>query len=362
MYNLLIVDDEKQSREVIIYLLDKNNINFNVIQASNGKEALEILKQQSIDILFTDVKMPFLNGIELASQTRKLYFEIPILFFSGYDDFDYLKKAMSLDVIDYILKPIDTNEFYKSVNQIIQKLNSTNIDNIGVSTYIDEKLSTNENVLENNDSFSLDNITNAINHKNSDLLISSVNEILNSYEGREDISHIYIKYLCTNILHIIMKSIPTVDENEVKVITDEVFNMKKISNIFDLIKHYMDKLINVYESDNKVSNVAISNVCQYIQANYDKDLSLQILADLIYLNPKYLSRVFVQETGVTLNKYIKNLRFEKAENLLLTTNKKIADVSKAVGYSNVSYFCKVFHTEYNVTPETFRQNGGNHDC
>lgn len=73
--------------------------------------------------------MPFLNGIELATQARKIYSDIQILFFSGYDDFEFVKKAMSLHAIDYILKPVATDEFYNSIMQILNTLNESNIDN-----------------------------------------------------------------------------------------------------------------------------------------------------------------------------------------------------------------------------------------
>ncbi len=359
MYNVLIVDDEKQSREVIIFLLQKKGIKLNIVQASNGKEALNILENQSIDILLTDVKMPFFNGIELASEARKLYSNIEILFFSGYDDFDYIKQAMSLNVIDYILKPIDTDEFYKSINKIIQTLNENNIENLDISNYIDEKISNKSQNIDDCDSFSLENIAIAIGKKDFILLKSSIDEIANTYTNRADVSHIYIKYLSTTILHMFAKEMPNFDDNELHVITDEVYNMKKISNIFNLIELYTNKFIDNFAIEQNSSNKAIETVCQYINDNYNSDLSLQVLADLVYLNPKYLSRIFVQDVGVTMNKYIKNLRFEKAKNLLLTTNMKISDVSKSVGFSNVSYFCKVFQTEYNVTPEAFRQAGGN---
>lgn len=353
MYNVLIVDDEKQSREVIIFLLDKKNIKLNINQASNGKEALEILENQSIDILLTDVKMPFLNGIELATEARKLYSNIEILLFSGYDDFDFIKQAMSLNVIDYILKPIDTDEFYNSINKILQKLMDT-------PTYLDERILTQtaEQNIDDTDSFSLENIAIAIGKKDFELLTNSIEEIVNTYNNRSDISHIYIKYLSTTILHMLMNNIPNIAKSELQVITDEVYNMKKVTNVFNLIQHYTEKFIDTHKQQSKSSNKSIEIVCQYINNNYSEDLSLQVLADLVYLNPKYLSRIFVQEVGVTLNKYIKNLRFEKAEKLLLTTNMKISDVSKSVGYSNVSYFCKVFQTEYNISPEAFRQAGG----
>lgn len=72
--------------------------------------------------------------------------------------------------------------------------------------------------------------------------------------------------------------------------------------------------------------------------------------------------MFIQVTGSNLNKYIKNVRMEKAKELLLTTNMKIADISQEVGYSYVSYFCRIFQEDYKMTPDTYRQTRGQGEC
>jgi two-component system, response regulator YesN len=92
------------------------------LQADNGKAALDILKEKPVDILLTDIKMPFINGMELATKARDIYPDIEILFFSGYDDFKYVKTALSLRAVNYILKPINENEFYKSILTIINTI------------------------------------------------------------------------------------------------------------------------------------------------------------------------------------------------------------------------------------------------
>lgn len=99
IYNVLILDDEKREREVIKYLLRKLPYKFNVTEALNGKEGMKILKKQHFDIMITDVKMPFISGIELAEYTNQHYPKIEVIFFSGYDDYDYLKKALLVNAV-----------------------------------------------------------------------------------------------------------------------------------------------------------------------------------------------------------------------------------------------------------------------
>ena len=106
MYKLLIVDDEALERQVIKFLIEKFALPFECYEAENGAAAKELLSELKIDVVVTDVKMPFVNGIDLAKQIRQTMPEIQIIFFSGYDDFSYIKSALLLNVVNYILKPI----------------------------------------------------------------------------------------------------------------------------------------------------------------------------------------------------------------------------------------------------------------
>lgn len=122
MYNILVLDDEKRERDVIKYLLEQMVHQFNIIEAPNGKEGLLILEQQPIDIVITDVKMPFIDGIELAEYAKQHYKNLEIIFFSGHDDYDYLKKALLVNAITYILKPVQLHEFFETINQTIEQI------------------------------------------------------------------------------------------------------------------------------------------------------------------------------------------------------------------------------------------------
>ena len=99
----------------------------------------------------------------------------------------------------------------------------------------------------------------------------------------------------------------------------------------------------------------IQLVEQYIREHYEDVLSLDILAEKVYLTPHYLSSIFIQEKGVGINKYIKTIRMDKARELLMKTNRKISDICIQVGYTNVSYFCRSFRNEYGVTPDQYRR-------
>ena len=122
MYTYLIVDDEMIERKGIRMLLSRMNIRENILEASNGEEALEVFEKEKIDVLLTDINMPFMDGIELLSRIHEEYPGTETVIFSGYDEFSYAKKAISYGVSAYILKPVNPEEFEKVVGEINEKL------------------------------------------------------------------------------------------------------------------------------------------------------------------------------------------------------------------------------------------------
>lgn len=508
MYRMLIADDRSDERKVIKFLLKKFDFQFSIEEASNGKEALEKLKHSPTDILFTDVKMPFMDGIKLASVAKELYPNIQIIFFSGHDDFEYIKKALSLKVVDYILKPVNPLEFQKTISSVLQtteQLQKILIQKENNALYLKDHIlyriinKTSLEVLESeyptidlsylkdytrlfliqfdealfdqiqaeDNSFSChDAIFNIINDpcdyinlnpfqslllfknerhaskhykelamkienqisslygKNCYLSVSSEikgsNDILRAYEEAEayledrfflsdtyifsgdtsylsnedyswqdnyllqavqkdiqfkdiyslkhdiskffekyqnspSLSHIYIRFICCNLLQILYEELPEYRKSEFKHKVTSIYSTQNLQEIRVLIDNVLDEVIKKLEIEQQSPNHAINVVKQYIYEHYNENLSLELLADKVFLSYRYLSSLFIQETGCGINKYIKNVRMDKAKELLFNTNMKVSDICKAVGYSNVSYFCKSFKDNFGVTPEKYRE-------
>ena len=78
---------------------------------------------------------------------------------------------------------------------------------------------------------------------------------------------------------------------------------------------------------------------------------------MVYMAPSYLSHIFKKETGQNLSKFIKAYRMERAKEMLETTHNKIVNISYAVGYPNVSYFCQSFREYFGVSPQKYRDQG-----
>ena len=118
MLTILVVDDEKLERKGIRFLLNRRSEEMEILEAANGKAACEILQHRIVDIMLTDIKMPFMDGLTLAKLAKKELPELKIVILSGYDDFNYAKQAINIGVEDYLLKPITKNALIERLSEI----------------------------------------------------------------------------------------------------------------------------------------------------------------------------------------------------------------------------------------------------
>lgn len=122
MYKILIVEDEDIIRKGLIYMVDWLKVNCIVVgEAMDGKDGLDKIKSLRPDIVITDVKMPFKDGIQMLEESIGEYgYEAIII--SGYSEFEYAKKAITLNVTEYLLKPIDFEYLYRTINSLTDKI------------------------------------------------------------------------------------------------------------------------------------------------------------------------------------------------------------------------------------------------
>lgn len=139
---VLIVDDELIMRQGISHMVDWNKEGFELIgQASNGEEALEIIKQNTPNIVLTDVVMPKMDGVKLIKLLENSYPEIKIIVLSSYSDFDYVKSSFKYGAIDYILKPtLNIDELIKTLKNTASQINGIELSPSDTSTDSDSIL------------------------------------------------------------------------------------------------------------------------------------------------------------------------------------------------------------------------------
>lgn len=132
-YKLLLVDDEEEVRKGVLRKMEWEKLGFEVIgEAENGREALETFEKTVPDIILSDIKMPFMDGLQLAEAVKTKFPNTKIIMITGFDEFEYAHKAIKLNVTEYVLKPISSQE----LTQVLIK----------VRTQLDEETAAKENI------------------------------------------------------------------------------------------------------------------------------------------------------------------------------------------------------------------------
>lgn len=143
-YSVLLVDDEEEVIQVIMKKIDWNALGFAVIgSASNGVRALEMAEKYQPDVVMTDIKMPYMDGLELARRLKKEMPTVRILLFTGFDEFEYAKEAVHLEVEEYILKPVNSQELTEVFGRLKKTLDQDREEKRSVEklqTYYEESL------------------------------------------------------------------------------------------------------------------------------------------------------------------------------------------------------------------------------
>jgi two-component system response regulator YesN len=125
LYKILIVDDEDIVRNSIASLIDWKSLGFDeVYQAENGMVALDMAVKFKPDVVLTDIRMPFMDGLELSARLREQIPSVNIVILSGHDEFKYAKEAMTYGVLDYLLKPIGPDSLSEKMAEIKDKLDA----------------------------------------------------------------------------------------------------------------------------------------------------------------------------------------------------------------------------------------------
>jgi len=125
LYTVVVADDEDELREAVCAMLPWRELGFRLVgSAGNGLDALQLVEKHAPDLLLTDIRMPFISGIELARQVREVRPATNIAFLSGYDDFEYAKQAIRYNIISYMLKPLTINGLAEELRAIRRKIDA----------------------------------------------------------------------------------------------------------------------------------------------------------------------------------------------------------------------------------------------
>jgi two-component system response regulator YesN len=121
----MIVDDEAEVREGIVRRIDWKSLGFEIVaEAENGQDALEKAESLELDVVLTDIKMPFIDGLTVGTHLQRLHPSVKLIIFTGFDKFEYAKEAIKLNVIEYVLKPVNADELSQVLMRVKSSLDS----------------------------------------------------------------------------------------------------------------------------------------------------------------------------------------------------------------------------------------------
>jgi DNA-binding NtrC family response regulator len=121
MSKILIIEDEEPIRRVLVRILTEEDSNFEIQEASDGKKGLDLIKNDSFDLVLCDIKMPKVDGIELLQRTRKTNLTLPFIMLTGHGNIETAVESMKLGAYDFISKPPDLNRLINSVRNALEK-------------------------------------------------------------------------------------------------------------------------------------------------------------------------------------------------------------------------------------------------
>ncbi len=122
MFNILVVEDDKNLRKLITTYLQRNK--YNTYEATNGEEALNVLDQSYIDLIVSDIMMPKMDGYELIKSLREAKYDVPILIITAKSEIEDKKEGFLLGADDYMVKPIDIEELLLRVQVLLRRSKS----------------------------------------------------------------------------------------------------------------------------------------------------------------------------------------------------------------------------------------------
>lgn len=411
-YTIIVADDEEELRRALIERVSWESVGFKVIgEAENGVEALELVEKLKPDLLLTDIKMPFVSGIELARQVREVHPSTQIAFLSGYDDFSYAQQAIQYNIISYMLKPISAMELTEELKKMKEKIDEQfqmfaaekhepkrDVETtFFMSLLLDEFQPENdterdqellEKLVELGVVRDLSNalvytvITTSIFNKEEEnetkeANIIAVNSVLEKYfktvsfyiNGRITSVLFSTKRGFEKYLHIAVEEIL---EKAKRILgKNAILGVGRIeSGLSNMHKTYVESVKAIgYATKKKKGIYFITDMEQYknsaelicekalelIDNQYmDPSISLVSVSKEIAVSPNYLSALIKKSTGCTFVELLSQKRIAVAAELLVHSNCKIREITEQCGYSDQHYFSYCFKKITGMSPNSYR--------
>jgi two-component system response regulator YesN len=373
MNRVIIVDDEDLIASNLARTVPWEELDCVVAgEFRNGKTALDHVRSQGADIVVSDIRMPVMDGIELAKALNVLIDPPLVIFLTGYGEFDYAREAIRYGVFDYILKPIDYDELADAVYNASEKLaRARRFGESATAGLLYDILTGGELLLDpppRMEACLYAEIRTPTTTSADDILLGwlqgrkrlrPIIYVLSLEEGRRSLVFLDAKvddleraepYLLDELRKLLPPStrlasggvspswreLPIMRARAVSQLACEVPNDVHRRESFARADRLLDK------------------VDDFIAAHYGECIGVEQIADGVGLSVGYLSLIFKERYGITILKRLTELRIEKAKALLGDPWLRAHEVSAAVGYRDYRHFSQVFKKYVGCTLMEYR--------
>lgn len=343
MYQVMLVDDYEIFRKKIKRLqVWKKFPQFQITaEAENGEQALDLLKQNSVQIVITDIRMPVMDGIELLKEIQDQKLADCVILLSEYTEFEYARQGIVLGAFDYLLKPVEEEKIEQVLNRVCQHLQKEKEDNF---SWWEKELAV----------FCIKESKEAWEEKIKGFL----DEIQRKSKGQyrrmgECLANSYAVILDEIKEQFSWMISVAADANQIGIALEEEKEEGGQRRIFteSLVKLKIQIQSFCYVGKSEL----VAKVCEFVLNHPKEKCSLADISERFFVNKAYLSHQFKQETGRGLMNYIAEFKVECAKKMLVETQMLLWEIAEHLGYENARYFGQIFHTMTGSTMAEYRK-------
>lgn len=336
MYHILIVDNDFLMREAIITVI-KQVKGFNVVeQCTSGTEAVQYCKTNDVDIIFMEVMMPGVTGIDAAKKIYEINRDITVYLMSAYTSFSFARQVLKINVRDYISKPVSM----RAVTDLLEN-------------YKIEKRGNNQVLLQQ-----LQEITDSCNFSRVFCeLEDCAAKILKECDGEKERVQSVLSYIGHNLIG------GYCDFENPTIVRELVYPFyNNDTPTRTCIETWLTRLmIDVFNQNANRNYPVMEHVIRYINMHYWETIGLEDIINNCNISQGYLSRIFRKQYSVSVMEYLHMRKLIVAKFYLHFNTYTAIDIAYILGYNESGYFSKVFKKYEGITVQEYRklcQNSG----
>ena len=331
---IMVVDDDRIALDYLTNMI-RRAVGETEIAATaiNGNQGLVKYGKCRPNLIISDIRMPFLDGLEMFRRIREENPLVYFIFLTSYSEFSYAKEALELGANGYLLKDeCSEASIWEAVRPLLEK-----------------------------------------NRERTETALWSIERELQAFcteaQGgrpnlKETIRHLFSLFEAgsdeTDFKLLLEKCTALFQKSYRQHGKQDYFRSPTADSPAALCAWVLEQIdiLGEWRGQSAIQfTPTVSNVVLYIQKYYMvRDLSIQDIAKDVFVTPNWLSAIFRKETGRTINEYITDVRIKKAKELLLQGKYKIYEIAEMVGYGSSQYFSRVFYQQTGHTPQRYRKD------